>query len=623
MVNKAKDFRVVLNQIFYIWCLWFVFVTEVGIHRIKTNGSVPPEFLLTLCISVILAVIYIVTGSYREFKITNIDYLSVILFTLVFLVRIPLFRHLQRWDGEEYYARIISIAEQLDFSSRFFFERFSIAGHTTAIYIFFMLLGEFLWPGSSIGVNIVTALMTACACVCLYGIIMELIPEADKKKAFGVVLLVQFVPIFWGTCSYINPDYMYPIFFIYMWYSHLKKKYVLTFFWMMAMIFTKETAWMIVFGYFSAYLVCELICGDGDSMKKRFISVIKNPIIPVLIAGMMSLALYYRFRGAVEAWGSTGGYVDGMFATRDQIEMFGQHVNAFGIYPEYIICKLNHYYVLNFNWIALAGIVFLLVCRILTRSVNFSLIKLLMPFIGAMIVFELFGLFYITYALPRYNVFSSISLWILFGILLIDSDMAYQVFYSITVFSGLLLIIQTFYYIDPLSNRLFVNLDTGRGPMLSVTMDHFYYADPVVNNFRYAYLDDLFDELLIEVNYDSDMQIVEWNPQYDQSCIAGYAGIYDSANFPPLGWDPVKKSRVTVLANEPGDGNSLINTVLVYDHEEVECCTADRLLLYFLPYNDMDEVEYVNLFQDNYSVEKSGSVSNWGGYLNYYVLKRR
>ena len=560
----------------------------------------------------------------RHQSIPNKDLIaSIVIFAVVLIIRIPMFQSIQMWDGGFYYSRLVRIAENLEWSIRYIWDNFRLAGHTAIMFCAFLLPGELITPGSSVGVNLITAIMTAAAMVCLYRIFRKMSPETDERLAAIVVLLAQLAPLFWGTSSYVNLDYTYVIFFIYMWYAHINKRNILTFFWMMCVVMTKETGAMLIAGYFGVY-VLQIFFGErGIKTGERFKCLWRDPVIRILMFGAVLMIVYFVRQGAMSGWTpASSDYIGGhsWLATSARIEAYGQEVNAFGIYPKYIICNILQMFAIHFSWIASLAIVICLVIQIRTHSVNRELWRCLAPMLGAMAGYAIFNMLYIAWAIPRYVVFSAVMVWFTAGVVVCDTfKNSRKPVYIAAAVCAPLLIIETFFFIDPISNAAFLRLDTGKGTMLSMAMHTEYYADPIVSNYRFNYLAGLVDKMIADAEYDTDMQIVTWNANDDQ-CYIDDCGVY------PLAWNSGKNKRILLtnrLLDRMTEGGAPEVIPLNFIDADTGTPAADRLLVYFLPYNGQDQAKELARFTDAYEPGEARTVSNWGGTLTYYVLDRK
>ena len=282
---------------------------------------------------------------------------------------------------------------------------------------------------------------------------------------------------------------------------------------------------------------------------------------------------------------------------------------------------IRQIFVLNFTWIPTGIILISLVMAVYENKKKhkrrYGKIHNMSGMAGALILFILFSVLYITAALSRYTIFSAVLLWVsafvLFYCILVPllPDIAEKGIYAgIAIF----LLVQNIIYVDPVSNLIFDRLDSGKGRILSTDMKSTYYGDTLVNNYRYSYLDKLIDKMLAETEYGPDTQIVLWPISEDQTYINSML------NY-SLGWDQEKKKRVIIdqSVNEKADDIIPLNMVAL---EELQAGVglSQRAILYFVPYYQRDEEAYLSSLKQHYQIGERKEVSNWGGTLSYYIL---
>lgn len=88
---------------------------------------------------------------------------------------------------------------------------------------FFYAMGEFLDPREEKGVFAVILILTVAALLCVYQLLQDYWTDFNEKEALAATLMISFVPLFLGTCSYFNVDYLIFIFFIFSFMKSIKK----------------------------------------------------------------------------------------------------------------------------------------------------------------------------------------------------------------------------------------------------------------------------------------------------------------------------------------------------------------------------------------------------------------
>lgn len=547
------------------------------------------------------------------------DFFELALVIICVLSRLPMFGTIQRWDAAIYYSNIYEAVKQFDFSLAEIVENFRLAGHLSYMYTFFASMGEFLFPGKEIGVHLVNMALTSAAMICIYRMFRFYWCRMPKWLAMWSTVIVSLLPIYWGTFTQINIDYPLLLFFVFLLYAEYKQQKVLMAFWTVAIILTKESGCFILAGYYVAYLLALWKHKEKEKFSKKIKRVLNDGLIRAMIVGGIAGIILIIYRGGISLWGTNKSF----FATKAVIGSYSMSVAGFYFYPPYILHKCLQIFALNFMWI-FSGIIFwacLRRRRARMQGKTVEGINGLPSMLGALIGFILFSCFYLIHAISRYLIFSA-------GILAIIAMIYFYIeFYDelnkkkhTVILAGItvLLIIQNFVYIDPISNLIFDRYETGKGKILSVNIN-IPRADTYVNNFRFSYIDLLLDKMLEEVGYHSGMEIVKFDRMQEQNFIDG---LYDYV----LGWDTDQKKRIFMCDENKKNNDDLIlvNTVM-YD-EIVEGGTeelSDELLVFFLPIYDIDVQETLNTFEGEYDIMENKQISNWGGTLEYYILMRR
>lgn len=634
-----KRFKESIPQWIVILAIFSLFMVEAVMAHLRDGLIVPARaWVIGLICIVLLIALIIPDRSGRSIiehirdLVSSADIFTVALFLFVLAMRLPMLATMQRADGGIYYELIIRAAESFEFSLKHIWETFRIASHMTLAYTFFSLLGEFITPGSPVGVNLVRAIMTSAAMVCIYRIIRSFMPETSRSAALIICLILQFVPLFWGTYSYTNPDYMYLIFFIYMWYTHRRQEHILTCLWMLCVVLTKETGAVILFGYYLAYIIRVFAQGRDIRFKGRVLRVIRDPIFSILLLAAFVMLGYFVAQGSLTIWHYHPDRYNedySWFIDYETVMKYGQDAASFGIYPKYMICKLIQFFALNFNWIASLGLAAALLVRKKAgkNGRKYSdLITGIIPLIGAMSAFALFNMIYITWAHARYTIFFTFLLWFIATIYVYDTFSDKKHFLRVTsCITTALLTIQTFYYVDPVSNLVFDSFDTGRGRMLYMSMRVHGYADMVVGNYRYTYIDDLLNKMLRDVDYMGDSQIIFGDNDAEQIgidwCARKYRYVWDASAGKRVILTDRIDDRITTEDSNLYYIDTLSASEYLTNPDGVE--TADTLLIYFLPFNILDRDECLAPFLEDYEIVKQERIYNWGGYLDYYVLSLR
>lgn len=619
--NKIADIRM-WYQLAIISFFFSIFILNAIINKVGDNIKIPASayiwmFGMIIFTGGIFALYYLKQNDRLEGVKTcllNPCIWIIVLFSCV--IRLPMFTQIQKWDGSAYYGSLEAACRNFNFTFQSVWDYFRLASHPTFAYTFFCAIGEFLVPARVTGVLIVQLILTIAALICIYHLLRGYWCHMSRGAAMIIVLLLSIIPIFWGTFSIANIDYFLILFFIFMIYSEYKQFEILKFGWMVSMMLTKETGWVLAAGYILTHLIMLWREGKKESFKVKIRRMGKEPLVRISFLAAIVIFLYAVRLGSLFSWFGVGTE-HSFFASWEKIADEGLGINAVGIYPPYIFHKLAQMFVLNFTWIPTIIIIISIIIVIKGKAPYRHRIRNLESCISTLLSFVLFNIFFITAALSRYTIFSAVLIWLMASILtyyIIMPVVSKRVLSKFVVFLSVILCVQNFIYIDPLSNLIFLRLDSGKGKILSTDMNLNGYGDTLINNYRYSYVDKLLDKMLRTIEFDDEMQVIALGDK-DSFPINGI-------NVYQLGWDVSKQRRICL--NARNEEIIPINVLPLAELEQnEEKATASKAVVYFLKYCEYDEEAYLKRLEAYYKISERKEISNWGGTLAYYVLEKR
>ena len=617
-MNNSK-FACFVDQAVVIVTIMVCFMLAAVYRYVLQGKNIPGSVFFVL---VPMVIILLAWGIKRvpDQKIITLDneaLLEVFLFALIVLLRIPLFHYMQRYDAGIYWGAIYKCAKNFEFSLPYIWNNFKIWGHPSIMFTFFSIIGEFFTLGNSIGYCMINTKMSVFAVICIYRTCTRKL-GIDKIVAFLLCITLQCVPIFWGTFPHVNPDYMLLIFFVYMWYSHVFDKYILCFFWMFCLVQTKETGSVIVFGYALFHMLNLLVAEKGD-FKAKLRVLIKNPYVIICIINAALLIVSFLIQGDVITWQLPDKESHSWLVGMDKIRSDGTDVNAFGIYPKYIACKIIHMFSLNYSWIATAIIV---ICILFSLKKHFVMSvdkEIFLPLIGALFFFALFNMLYITYALYRYNVFSVVAMWLIALLFLTRLIKKRSLIILCNALLMIILAIQTFTNADFLSDRVFNKYNTGNGYLIATDMKKIMYGDNIVNNYKYSYIDKLLDSMLESIDYSEDITIV-----YDDDDSINRIDVWAKDSLG--GWNYFAGWNKEKLRREIIDDNNELCKIKTISYSEMKNGgqkDSDKYILYYFDFSQLNSDNVKKELADGYTVEFEKTLNNWGGNLHYILINRK
>lgn len=561
------------------------------------------------------------------------EIILVLLFAAV--TRLFMITSVQRWDAAIYYGAFSDACQMFDFTFDTFFNCFRLMGHPTLGYSFIMSIGEFLFPKKVIGYSLENLILTIIALYDLYLLFTEYWLRIPKKRASVYVLLISCVPLFWGTFSYCNPDYSIIIFFIFMILAEARKQYILMTFWLIILFLTKEPAIVAVAGYFLARGVYD-IAKREESWKKRIVNLYRDRVMWIAAMGFLAAIAYFVKQGSLFAW--YGVSLQNLFSPKEDAGMFQ---NAFLIDFPHIWNQIKQVFALNFAWIFTIVLIVALICMLAgkkhadidqqTDRDNGCYIGIW----GSFWLVSVFLMLFITAPLNRYHVFTSVVLAMMgclgYEIVIRKQwDISEKAEKIGCVILFLLLTLQTFYSIDPVSNLLFERINTGKMTVLKTDGGvSESFGDELVNDYQYRWLDGELNRLLTGVQYNSDTLIIDAGTQREKVDIGGKSGC-------KAVWNVTKQKREFVWGEPDGLSEEYIpietlstrrmQLHLSEDSDDSEhfyktyMSDKERAVVYFIPYYGESEQEWIEYLGQFYEIGERKETDGIRGNIAYYIL---
>ncbi len=477
-----------------------------------------------------------------------------ILLMLVFctLTRVVQFANKPRWDALQYYQMLMNGCQEFDFSTASFRQSFTMASHPTLGFAALTAIGEFLNPQGYVGVLVMWLLTTLLAAVCVYRIFEKILPGCTVYHHMLATCTVMSTPLVLGTFWYYQPDAGLVCFFVFAVYSYLYRKNLLMFFSIVLLLMTKEIGIVVVGGFgLGVMLGWVLYIGKGRTVWQRFMSFFRQPlgICGLLAAVVLVVYFVYFFSSGGRLWRLESNEVEGF--------------STFGFQWSFIWAKLEQFFVLNFNWMIWGGNLTLGIlslvrwkrgrgfwCELYNKDI------LIAVFMTAAVQVVFYCL-YVTYSLPRYHVLVDWCGVFLFSIFLMINISGENIQTIVTGAVVLILLIESYLLIDPVSAMVFDNEGTGNARV--IVRDSFYKSDYqgdyAVYNHQNHYLDKCYENIFRGIDYHEGMDVIVWNNEGNYEIPGGRQ------------WDTVKREFVR-SANENSVAIRLLNSRRIEWHEE-------------------------------------------------------
>lgn len=559
------------------------------------------------------------TGLYEEKEWIGVLAISAVL-------RLLMFGNIPKWDAGEYYYSLGTACKTYAFTFQSFFENFRLCTHSNLGFSFMMGIAEFLSPGNPKGVYTWNLILTLYALFCVYSLARDCWMQGTRKSAALFTLAVSVTPLFLGTFSYVNVDYMLVVFFLYVLYFEHKRAYILLAFSVVLLSQTKETGVVIIAGYFGMKLLLYFISEKGHFLERVLRCFRKYDIWAAVPAGVL-YGLQILKLGGVSGWVQSADTLEETSA----MGWSNTEINCFGFQPAYIWYKLKQFLILNFSWllaaVLAAGLAVLVIRAVRSgRRVNW---RWMLELAGVMAAFLLFGVLYVTYTLSRYNILFAVLLVILSLCVLyaaLDGWLGQKVFYCITGIICGLLCIQTFWNIDLLSCHTFQEVSIGSGhTMLFADFGQGYFGDALVTNYQYNWIDKAYNKMLEEMDYDARQNLILTRRQMLGTHLDGNTGHYE------VQWDMAKKKRVISYRDQSRWKDICVDTVAKtfsqlpfrYIPYHVPDTIRQQSAMVFLPFYGEEEDKYLELYNRYCYAAPVQTAQAYGGTISWYPLLKK
>lgn len=610
-----------------IYILVFTIVAFVFRYDKITPQSELKKIVLLVSgmVSIIVIIGYIYLKKSSIYNLPNLlktHYLFIIILIIALGLRLPMLNQMPRWDGGEYYESLYRVVDNFQYSVSQFFVEYQLCGHPTLAYALIYSVGEIMFHGKVIGVNLVNLILTGITLGSLYGIIRKILPDISNNMAAVYTFIISVLPLFLGTFGYVNLDYALALFTVCAIGAYLYKYYLLLFICTICMVQTKETGTVLVAGMFCGICLENLLKYKKSNPIKKVLTDASVYVIGIVIVLQL---LFMKWIGGVSNWATPNEHSQSMFRWNNNGD------NCFGWNTDYIVTKLKQFFGINFNWIfTLMIIVFIcfFIYQILKRD------KIRVPYEVTVILtilasFWAFSLIYITAILHRYNVISCI-LWALLAELLFhlfiskvkEKGFSTTVHSCLTMIKALilvvvsgLLVVESYLTIDPVTKQMFTVQSTGSSDIVYTGSSKVLKPslnDYMVYNNQYTYLDKALDFMLKDLDYDENTDIYLFTEQ-EQLRIEGNPYVYD------IYWDKVAKKRVLV-ENENTIKFSIIRQLDMFNEKKV---FKENAVCFFTPIYRISEQRGLEIVSKAYEVEQGMEYNTVQGCFSYYRLKRK
>jgi hypothetical protein len=513
-----------------------------------------------------------ILSNVKSYKGIFIILIVFILLSIETLTEIPL------WDSKLYYIGITRIVQWFDFSFGCFYD-LNLWDHISIGYSFWFLICEFLFPDNIVVAHIMQVVMGMGIVLGVYLVLCKMFSEkVSQKEILIMTSLFAVSPYILGMIGNFNIDISILFYLVWLTFAYVNDFRILELVFGLGLCFSKENGIVYVFFFAVGIAISQIVKSRND--KRKFI---KNIIYPFtvstnylyLIIAIIYIVAYLCNTG--DRWSN---------GADKAISWNSEGYNCFGINLNHIIMIIKEYFVLNFNWLIWLIIIgcgmYTLINRMIAKkSENQCAVIESVPIISAFVGGLFFSIVFVTYTHTRYiipSVFGG-TFFLIIVVNKLNNKKARCVIYNVL---AILLLIQSFYSVDMVSNKVFCNTDIGSANILSMhDSGSFQLNDSIVYNRQYVYYGKMMEKMLNEIDYDSNKAIV----LLEDETIDGYK-VWGSYGYQ---WDMKQRKMVYYESDKEG-----VISVDSFPHTEIKSLTNyDKIYVLKFQTNNEDILNQV------------------------------
>lgn len=499
------------GQLFAILFLLTSFWDTHFIFSWNDELNIPVAVIGVLCLNISLILIFykifVKNKQLSSFRFSAFfhKYSGLLIILVIFsILSIQDFGLWFRGDSYFYYESIVNSRNAWDFTLNDL-SPFMMGGHTAYAYAFFLSIGEYLWHNAGNGIRLVNLVMSLATISMFYGITSTLFKKLEKIGNTLLTAVFAFAPLFFGISYLISSDFPLLCFFTIFLFAHIKRLEIVQWISILAICFSKEIGIVVLAGFYLGETIYYVKQNYKNSKQFRLFSV--------LFSGKRVIDYSACFLFLIPVLFLDEGWMQELklnLLNSDQAT--GKGLPNFVVKWHYYVYKAEEMFLMNFMWIITLVVVVFFIYRLFKyflKDRKISSIKVIttehrgdfsfvfeineseynyaFPIVTSAIFYAFISFFYFTYLHYRY-----VQLNLLFMVLLLGYCVNYiyesKKFvgnFVLTIVASLFLV-ESYFTIDPITYRLFINFDAGNKNLVS-TRRYFY------DGFDYGYLEDSGD----------------------------------------------------------------------------------------------------------------------------------
>lgn len=481
------------------------------------------------------------------FKIENFKSIEwYALFAIVLLFSILNLNTLSTWfrsDSEAYYLGIRQSVQNIR-DGQISLANFKIAGHSCYGYSIFVFLGELLIPYRGIGIRLMNLILSIITIIMEFMILKKIFPEMDKIVRILLTAVFAFSPFLFGIFSEVGTDFAVLCFFTWLVFSYIYDKKALCFFSGILLCLSKEIGILYYCSFFGACYIYRLF----KNSEKNFLKKIYDEFLWYEWFYLLPVALFFFFIGITKG---TSSWVSRPMTGKTS--KAAAHVFRLDWY--YVWVKIKEIFMMNFSWLLIIPLL-LLIAAVLKRNVKRINInkEWFCGICVSLITFLMFNLLYVTYTHYRY-----MQLYLFFFVFFVAflfevSGSKIRIKRGISAVLAVLLFVESYVVIDPVTYLMFRTIDVGNGKIITTKeyegnadgefankysgadLEIHQFADSIVYNKECLGIEKVFEKALADINY-SNRKAIIFPAIYGSNIyntIFNYMGIHNLEN---IHWD--------------------------------------------------------------------------------------
>ena len=510
-INKSK------HQLYVILLLYSAFFIG-GLNRSIINGfSFGRFFRFSIVVFSIFLIfflkelkdkvgksgIYILPINLKKAVRCNAD--KILLCCLVIVARVPQWGTIIRNDSAAYYDAMKKICDNFGISLSYIKNNFFVAGHKSIGAVFLFSILEFINPDDYHNIWIYQTTLSCITVMCVYALIIFFIPGLNQWKQFFLAFMFSCCPMFMGLDSYFTLDFSMACFFFWILTSYFYRKDIFFFFSMFLLVSTREMSIVALLGLYMGCFFYQAIVVRNGTILKRLSGTFKEPFF-----ALFTIMVFFAFLYSIINLFSHGGAVD-----------VASSYGSIAFDWKFIQSKFKGYLCSNFMWL----------CSGITATIFFFKKKIhRQKSVGLLLVMTSSTTFLYAVALALFQTFTLLRYQILIEMIIVFNCTIvlgiYWLYFSSQVISvvslTILLSTQSMLTINPVMLHVYRHIhNNGKFPMItSEENSNSWIGDYSIYNYQYSYLDRCIQKLLVDFNYNGNIDFLNFN--YERGLLIGY-----------------------------------------------------------------------------------------------------